>query len=181
MELFSLKPSVQAKLAKLGIRRDFDLVLHLPLRYEDETGITAIAGALSGSAVQVEGTVRSTEIVYRPRRQLVSRIEDSSGELILRFFSFYGSQAKALAPGATVRAFGEVRTGMFGGEMIHPRFRALHGAAPLPIALTPIYPTTSGLAQAALRRLIEGSLSRASLDDTLPEDISKVLGLCSFH
>ena len=181
MELFSLKPSVQAKLAKLGIRRDFDLVLHLPLRYEDETGITAIASALSGSAVQVEGTVRSTEIVYRPRRQLVSRIEDSSGELILRFFSFYGSQAKALAPGATVRAFGEVRTGMFGGEMIHPRFRVLRGATPLPTALTPVYPTTSRLAQAALRRLIEGALSRASLDDTVPEDISKQLGLCGFR
>jgi len=181
VKLSSLKPSVQAKLAKLGIRRDFDLVLHLPLRYEDETGITAIASALSGSAVQVEGTVRSTEIVYRPRRQLASRIEDSSGELILRFFNFYGSQARALAPGATVRAFGEVRTGIFGGEMIHPRFRVLHGAAPLPIALTPIYPTTSGLAQAALRRLIEAALSRASLDDTLPEDISKVLGLCTFR
>jgi len=181
VELSNLKPSVQAKLAKLGIRRDFDLVLHLPLRYEDETGITAIASALSGSAVQVEGTVRSTEIVYRPRRQLASRIEDSSGELILRFFNFYGSQARALAPGATVRAFGEVRTGIFGGEMIHPRFRVLHGAAPLPIALTPIYPTTSGLAQAALRRLIEAALSRASLDDTLPEDISKQLGLCGFR
>jgi len=181
VELSSLKPSVQAKLAKLGIRRDFDLVLHLPLRHEDETRITAIASALSGSPVQVEGTVRSTEIVYRPRRQLVSRVEDSSGELILRFFNFYGSQAKALAPGATVRAFGEVRAGMFGGEMIHPRFRVLHGATPLPSALTPIYPTTAGLAQARLRQLIEGALSRASLEDTLPEHISKALGMCAFR
>ena len=181
MEFSGLKPAVQAKLAKLGIRRDFDLVLHLPLRYEDETRITAIGSALSGFPVQVEGAVRSTEIVYRPRRQLVSRIEDSSGELILRFFNFYGSQAKALAPGATVRAFGEVRNGIFGGEMIHPRFRVLHGVAPLPIALTPIYPTTSGFGQAALRRLIEGELSRASLDDTLPEDISRRLGLCGFR
>ncbi len=173
--------TVAAKLAKLGIRREFDLVLHLPLRYEDETRVTPIANAPPGQPVQVEGTVRSTEVVYRPRRQLVSRIEDATGELSLRFFNFYGSQAKALEPGASVRAFGEVRTGFFGGEMIHPRFRVLHGETPLPTALTPIYPTTSGLAQAALRRLIEGALARAQLDDTLPDEVSKRLGLCGFH
>jgi ATP-dependent DNA helicase RecG len=101
--------------------------------------------------------------------------------LALRFFNFFGSQAKALEPGASVRAFGEVRTGFFGGEMIHPRFRVLHGATPLPTALTPIYPTTAGLGQAALRRLIEGSLARAQLDDTLPEEVSRRLGLCGFR
>jgi len=173
--------TVAAKLVKLGIGRDFDLVLHLPLRYEDETRVTPIANAPPGLPVQVEGTVRSTEIVYRPRRQLVSRIEDSTGEVALRFFNFYGSQAKALEPGVSVRAFGEVRAGFFGGEMIHPRFHVLRGATPLPTALTPIYPTTAGLGQAALRRLIEGALAHAQLDDTLPVEVSKQLGLCGFR
>ena len=168
------------RLAKLGIQRDFDLVLHLPLRYEDETRLTAIAKASGGTAIQVEGTVKSTEIVYRPKRQLISRIADSTGELVLRFFNFYGSQAKALAPGATVRAFGEVRTGFFGGEMAHPRFRVLREDIPLPTALTPIYPTTAGLGQPALRRLIEAALARAQLDDTLPSEMSSRLGLCGF-
>jgi len=173
--------TVAAKLAKLGIRREFDLVLHLPLRYEDETRVTPIANAPPGLPVQVEGTVRSTEIVYRPKRQLVSRIEDSTGELVLRFFNFYASQAKALAEGATVRAFGEVRTGFFGGEMVHPRFRVLLGSTPLPQALTPIYPTTAGLGQGSLRKMIEAALARAPLDDTLPEGVSKPLGLCGFR
>jgi ATP-dependent DNA helicase RecG len=66
---------------------------------------------------------------------------------------------------------------MFGGEMVHPRFRVLHGPTPLPSALTPIYPTTAGLGQARLRQLIEGALRRVSLEETLPEDISKALGL----
>jgi ATP-dependent DNA helicase RecG len=170
-----------ARLAKLGIRRDFDLVLHLPLRYEDETQLTPIADVAPGVPVQVEGTVRSTEIVYRPRRQLVTRIADATGELALRFFHFYPSQAKALAPGASVRAFGEVRSGFFGGEMAHPRFRVLHGEVPLPTALTPIYPTTAGLGQSALRRLIENSLSRARLDDTLTEEMAASMGLCGFR
>ena len=173
--------AIPAKLAKLGIRTDFDLVLHLPLRYEDETRITPISSATPGTPIQVEGTVRSTEIVYRPKRQLISRIEDSTGELVLRFFNFYRSQAKVLEPGVTVRAFGEVRSGFFGGEMAHPRFRVLRGEAALPSALTPIYPTTAGLGQAALRRLIEAALSRAQLDDTLPEEMSARLGLCGFR
>jgi ATP-dependent DNA helicase RecG len=172
---------VAAKLAKLGVRRDFDLVLHLPLRYEDETRITPIADAVPGAAVQIEGTVRSTEIVYRPKRQLVSRIEDASGVAVLRFFNFYGSQAKALAPGAKVRAFGELRSGFFGGEMAHPRFHVLREPTPLPSALTPIYPTTAGLRQAALRRLIEEALARVQLDDTLPSEMSARLGLCGFR
>ncbi|MGB5079455.1 MAG: ATP-dependent DNA helicase RecG, partial [Burkholderiales bacterium] len=173
--------TLASRLAKLGILRDFDLVLHLPLRYEDETRLTPIATALSGATVQVEGIVRSSEIVYRPRRQLVSRIEDSTGELVLRFFNFYPSQAKALAAGVTVRAFGEVRAGFFGGEMIHPRFRVLNGAEPLPSSLTPVYSTTARLTQSRLRRLIESALSGASLDDTLPEDMTKRLGLCGFR
>jgi len=179
--LSALNPSLQEKLARIGIHREFDLVLHLPLRYEDETRITSIASTSAGLPVQVEGTVGSTEIAYRPRRQLISRIEDSTGELVLRFFNFFGSQAKALEPSATVRAFGEVRAGIFGGEMIHPRFRVLHGVTPLPTALTPIYPTTATLTQTRLRRLIEDALSRASLDDTLPEDVRRQFGLCDFR
>ena len=171
----------EARLAKLGIRKDFDLVLHLPLRYEDETRLTPIADAAPGVPIQVEGVVRSTEIVYRPKRQLISRIEDASGELVLRFFNFYGSQLKALSPGATVRAFGEVRTGFFGGEMTHPRFRVVRKEEPLPSGLTPVYPTTAGLQQSALRRLIEGALTRTALDDTLPPEIPARLGLCGFR
>ena len=177
------KPSrtTAAKLAKLGVHREFDLVLHLPLRYEDETRLTPIAEAAPGSSVQVQGIVRATDIAYRPKRQLITRIEDGTGELVLRFFNFYGSQVKALAPGATVRAFGEVRTGFFGGEMAHPRFRVLRGETPLPSALTPIYPTTAGLSQAMLRRLIEEALASAPLDETLPAEIAGRVGGCGFR
>ena len=88
--------SAEAKLAKLGIRSRFDLVLHLPLRYEDETRLVSIAAAQAGAPVQVEGTVTDSQIAYRPRRQLVCTIEDATGVLTMRFLNFYGSQAKAL-------------------------------------------------------------------------------------
>jgi ATP-dependent DNA helicase RecG len=41
------KPSTAAaRLAKLGLRRSVDLVLHLPLRYEDETTLEPIRDAI---------------------------------------------------------------------------------------------------------------------------------------
>ncbi|HEX4944396.1 MAG TPA: hypothetical protein VFV55_08580, partial [Usitatibacteraceae bacterium] len=46
-------PIVRAKLAKLGIHSRFDLVLHLPLRYEDETKLTPLAEAGTGEPVLV--------------------------------------------------------------------------------------------------------------------------------
>ena len=166
-----IPPALAPKLARLGIQRSFDLVLHLPLRYEDETRLTPIGEAREGAPVQVEGTVTDNRIAYRPRRQLLCKIEDASGVLTMRFLNFYGSQAKALAPGARVRAFGEARTGFFGAEMIHPRYRIVRDGTPLPEALTPIYPTTAGVAQFALRRLIAQALAQCELDETLPADI----------
>jgi ATP-dependent DNA helicase RecG len=179
-----ITPSAASKLAQLGVARELDLVLHLPLRYEDETRITPIAAASCGQAVQIEGTVEKVDIVFRPRRQLVVRMRDASSEAVLRFFNFYASQQKALEAarksGSKLRAFGELRPGFFGGEMIHPRYRVLRGEEPLPAALTPVYPTTAGLAQPVLRKLIEGVLSRAELEDTLPESLRMRYGLLDF-
>jgi len=163
--------SLNSKLAKLGIRTDFDLVLHLPLRYEDETVLTPIDAARHGAPALVEGEVVASDIAFRPRRQLVVQVRDASGVLFARFLNFYPSQARALAPGVRVRLFGEVRPGFFGDEMVHPRYRVLRGPEPLPASLTPVYPTTAGLGQVLLRKLIDEALERADLADTLPEAI----------
>jgi len=169
------------KLAQLNIRQSMDLVLHLPLRYEDETRVTSLAGAATGAPVLIEVSVQSTEILYRPRRQMLVRVADESGEAVLRFFHFYPSQAKALQPGTMLRAFGELRSGFFGGEMIHPRFHVIRGGETLPQALTPVYPTVSGLSQPSLRRLIEQALARENLDEILPEALIKRYALAPFR
>jgi ATP-dependent DNA helicase RecG len=173
--------TVAEKLARLGLRREADLVFHLPLRYEDETRLTLIRDALPGVSAQFEVEVISSEIAYRPRRQLVAKVRDASGLLVLRFLNFYPSQQKALHPGARLRVFGEVRGGFFGSEIIHPRFHAVGENAPLPLGLTPIYPTTAGLGQGTLRKLIDRALdhsfSNGALDDTLPEALRRRLAL----
>ncbi|UCV17010.1 ATP-dependent DNA helicase RecG [Quatrionicoccus australiensis] len=165
------------KLAKIGLHSEADLLVHLPLRYEDETRITPVAHAPWGEAVLVEVVVSSCEVQYRPRRQMVVHAVDDSGELVMRFFSFYPNQQAALAVGAKVRAFGEVRGGFFGAEMVHPRFHKVRDDEPLPDEMTPVYPSTAGVANSALQKLIGKALQVGDLSDTLPDELRQRLKL----
>jgi ATP-dependent DNA helicase RecG len=162
------------KLAKLGLTRAIDLVLHLPMRYEDETSLTPIGHLLPGGIAQTEGVVFDNEIAYRPRRQLLVKLHDDAGdELVLRFLNFYGSQVRQMAIGARLRVRGDVRDGFFGMEMVHPAVRVVDEDTPLPQALTPVYPSTAGVTQAYLRKAIDNALSRTSLPELLPEPVAR--------
>ncbi|MDP3826853.1 MAG: ATP-dependent DNA helicase RecG, partial [Polaromonas sp.] len=168
------KSQPQKALEKLGLRRDIDLALHLPLRYEDETRITRLADARDGDMVQIEAQVTHSEITFRPRRQLRVTVDDGSDTCVLRFINFYPAHQKTLSVGARVRVRGEIRGGFVGREMVHPSFRAAGGE--LATALTPVYPTVAGLPQAYLRKAVLGGLARADLAETLPaEFLSKNL------
>ena len=165
---------------KLGLARDIDLALHLPLRYEDETRLTPISQARDGEPVLVQGLVRDARIEFRPRRQLVVRLQDEQGpqsppgqrsELVLRFLNFYPNHQKTLHTGARVRVRGEIRQGFFGAEMVHPSFKVVDDDTPLAAALTPVYPTSAQLPQAYLRKAVAGALQRAPLDEFLPTEL----------
>ena len=90
---------------KLGLDRDIDLALHLPLRYEDETRIVRLANARDGEVVQFEGEVVHSEISIRSRRQLLVTVDDGSDTCVLRFLNFYPSHQKTLSVGARVRVW----------------------------------------------------------------------------
>ncbi len=165
---------MQKAMDKLGLRRDIDLALHLPLRYEDETRLIRLQDAREGQTVQIEATVTASEVSFRPRRQLLVTVQDGSETCTLRFFHFYGSQQKQLAVGARVRVRGEVRGGFLGWTMVHP---VVHAASDvLPSALTPVYPTSAGLPQAYLRKAVAGALSRVDLSGTIPADLLRGSG-----
>lgn len=167
------------KLEKLHLHTAWDLVLHLPLRYEDETHITPIADAPFGAPCQVEGTVVLQEVQFKPRRQLVVRIRDTQGSLLnLRFLHFYPSQQKQLAEGKTVRALGEIKQGFFGAEMIHPKIKDA-GSSGLAESLTPVYSTVNGLNQPSIRRCVNAALEATDLSDSLPAALISGLKLPS--
>ncbi len=172
---------VLAALAKLGIQCEFELVLHLPMRYDDETRLYAINEAPEGAPALIEGVVTENSIKYRPKRQLICTVADDSGVVVMRFLNFYGSQVKQLAPGTRVRLFGEIRQGFFGAEMVHPRYRVVREDTPVAQTLTPVYPTTAGLSQASLQRLTRDALAASDLDDTLPPQMLGRLRLPAFR
>ncbi|MFN0182536.1 MAG: ATP-dependent DNA helicase RecG [Aquabacterium sp.] len=157
---------------RLGLERDIDLALHLPLRHEDETRLTPLRDAHEGETVHCEATVRDCRVETRGRRQLVARLADDDGiELVARFLHFYPSHQKAFTPGARLRLRGELRGGFLGRELVHPAFKALPpDGAPLAVSLTPVYPASASLPQAYLRRAIASALQRAPLDEVLPAD-----------
>jgi ATP-dependent DNA helicase RecG len=179
----SAPKTTESRLARLGLRTDMDLVLHLPMRYEDETRVVTIRDAtLRGMQTwQVEGVVTKNDITFKPRRQLLVHISDDTGELQLRFMNFYGSQVKQLAEGTRVRARGELKHGFFGAEMVHPTYKVINEGAPLPTSLTPVYPSGEGLSQTILRRAVTDAMKRIDWRDTLPNAFLSRLQLWDFE
>ena len=160
---------VQRALRKIGLLRDIDFALYLPMRYEDETRVVRLVDLYEGDVGQIEAVVTESEVTFRPRRQLIVTVDDGSDTCQLRFFNFYPSQQKQLAVGTRVRVRGEVRGGFVGRQMMHPTVKA--AGTVLPDALTPVYSTIAGLAQPVLRREVRAGLARAVLDETVPAQI----------
>ena len=182
------------RLQRLGVAQVQDLLFVLPLRYEDRTQLAPIGSLEAGMRAALEGEVQLTEVAFRGRRQLLSRIADGSGFLTLRFFHFSGAQQAGLARGTRIRCFGEVRRGPFGLEIIHPEYRRIPEGQPpegLEETLTPIYPSTEGVAQGRLRALIaqalrelesapepaRGPARAATVRDWIPREVLAPLGL----
>jgi ATP-dependent DNA helicase RecG len=175
------RASAKDRLAAMGLRRAIDCVLHLPLRYEDETRITSIESLRPQVAGQIEARVIRSEVSYRGRRQLTVDVEDDSGALTLRFLNFYGSQLKHFEAGRLLRIRGELRAGLFVREMVHPKYNVIKGGEPLPTALTPVYPSSDGVSQSLLRTAIGRAIESADLSDTLPPWIIAEYHFMSFE
>ncbi|WNN44269.1 ATP-dependent DNA helicase RecG [Winslowiella toletana] len=170
--------SQAGKLAKLGLHTVQDILLHLPLRYEDRTQLYSINDLLPGIYATVEGEVLHTDISFGRRRMLTCQISDGSGVLTLRFFNFNAGMKNSLAAGKRVTAYGEIKRGQRGAEIIHPEYRVQgeNSVTELQETLTPVYSTTEGVRQATLRNLTEQALTlleTCAIAELLPPDLSQ--------
>lgn len=169
-------PKLQQRLAKLGLQNVQDVLLHLPLRYEDRSRIYPIAALQAGSSATVVAEVVSADVVYGKRRMLRCKVRDASGQLNLVFFQFSAAQLKQFVAGTRLQLFGEVRRGLQGPDMIHPEYKIIDELTPLLAddTLTPVYPATDGVQQATLRKLSEQALTyltEQALPELLPESL----------
>ncbi len=166
-------PHQEKLLNKLNIQNWFDLLLHLPVRYEDRTKITDIQDLKDNAFSQVLGKVIDVDIVFRGKRNLVVQLEDVYGDQIsLRYMHFYPNQKAQFEIGKYVLAAGNIRKNLITTEIIHPEtavFKAQEVV--LPENLTPIYSVTSGLGQKNIYRLINKALEFASSQKLLNFEI----------
>ncbi|MGE9553777.1 ATP-dependent DNA helicase RecG [Erwinia amylovora] len=170
--------SQAGKLAKLGLATVQDLLLHLPLRYEDRTQLYAINDLLPNIYATVEGEVLQSDITFGRRRMLTCQISDGTGILTLRFFNFNAGMKNSLAPGRRVTAYGEIKRGQRGAEIIHPEYRVQgdNSVVELQETLTPVYSTTEGIRQATLRNLTDQALElleNGVIAELLPPELSQ--------
>ena len=158
-----------SRLADIGIRSLEDLLFHFPLRYQDRSKISAIGGLRDQVDAVVEAEVRAAAVTMGRRRTLVVRVDDGTGLLTLRFFHFRQAQVSQFKQGSTIQLFGTPR--WLGGqiEMVHPEYRLGESAQLLEAALTPVYPTVSGLGQGTWRKLCGQALALLSKEP--PEDL----------
>ncbi len=174
-------PKLKDKLERLGWRTVQDALFHLPFRYQDRTRIVPIGSLRPGREALVGGVVELADVVYRGRRNLLVRVSDGTGHLTLRFFHFSGAQQQNLERGRALRIFGEARAGSGGLEMVHPEYEVLaeNEAAHAEAALTPFYPTTEGLHQLSVRKLVAQALDRylARVPEWLPDELLAALRL----
>ncbi len=175
-ELQGVGKKINELLKKRGIHTVYDLLFHFPSRYQDRTRILPIADLLPDISALIEGEVIKTSVTFGRKRGMLCRIADASGEINLRFFHFNMAQQKQLAAGTRVRCFGDVKQAPRGRQlmMIHPEYQILADDQIVLVdaTLTPIYPTTEGLTQNRLRKMIQQVLSllakETSLNELLP-------------
>ncbi len=164
-------PKLAEHLAKLDLHNALDLLFHLPMRYEDRTRITPMKQCRMGNRVMIEGLINHVEMLGR-KPSLLVHLSDGTGSIGLRFIHYVSSFQKRLKLGLKLRCFGELRPHFPSGmEMVHPEYSILENEAPpaLENTLTPIYPSTQGLPQKTLRRLIDQVLNLMTEKNFLPE------------
>ena len=168
-------PKGESSLNNLGIFSIPDAAFHLPFRYEDRSYITPITDANYQTPVLIEGEIMKSTVVFRGRRMLFSEIYDGTGKLTMRMFNFAMAQHKALEKGKMIRCYGTITPGPNGKQMIHPQYQVFEKEDSIEIEknLTPIYPTTSGLQQNKLKKIIENSLEFCDKHNLLKEESEK--------
>ena len=162
------------KYQRLGLQTVQDVLFHLPFRYQDRTRVVPIGEARPGHSVVIEGKVELAEAVFRGRRNLLVRISDGTGFMTLRFFHFSSAQQANFKRGRGVRCFGEVRSGKNGPELIHPEYDYIDiEEGGVEDYLTAVYPTTDGVHQLSIRKLVQQAVERflPQVDELLPDEV----------
>src|SRR5919107_1423466 len=125
-------PARAAMLEAKGLLTVEDLLMYLPLRYEDRSNLKAIAQLAPGEMATVIAEVRSARMSGFKRKNLglfEVTFGDASGETLHGKWFHGGYLANVLVPGVRVALFGKIEFDSYGGrlQVMHPEFEMLSG------------------------------------------------------
>ena len=155
-------PMVSKKLEKLEIRTVFDLVHHLPFRYEDRRIITPIKQIASGNTITVVGVVSEITNEYTKSGKVIQKGElvDESGKIPVIWFN-QRYLPRTIVAGSKISLYG--KADWFGRikAIISPEIGDIETAG----IIVPIYPETAGLTSKWIRKKIKEVLENNTFEN----------------
>lgn len=162
----SVGPKIAEKLKKLEIITIGDLLLHAPIKYQDRCRVTAISDLVHGSNVQIQVSIKNitkSSGNYKHKKQrLIVQAADKTGAIDLVFFKFYSALLDKLKPNEVVRCYGQVKYYQAKWQMVHPELDFIQANKNnlLKDHYAAIYPTTQGINQKYLAKIIDIALTK---------------------
>jgi ATP-dependent DNA helicase RecG len=181
-------PQRAKALEKLGVRTAEDLLLHVPMRYEDRRAFAKIADLQPGMRVAVSGKIAVAGLRRIRRLSIYEvRLEDTSGRLKAVFFN-QPFLKDVLPKGASVVLYGQVELDRQGGRQVSmrsPQYEVLGGDEEDPSGalhtgrIVPIYEKLGPLSGKFLRKVLVQLAEQVPDDipDPLPADVRERLGV----
>jgi ATP-dependent DNA helicase RecG len=163
-------PYIAKLLAKREIETVGDLLYHIPFRYIDRRQIDEIKSVSMGQNKTIIGEVVTSGITWigRKRKKIFEVIvKDGTGTMSGKWFNFHAKYMEGRFPaGSKVLLAGEVSEYSGTRQFIHPEIELLDteedGSFEVGGKLLPIYPSTDGLSQRQLRKIIKAAWEKYS-------------------
>ncbi len=163
-------PAFAKKLARLQVFTVFDLIYHLPFRYEDRSRIYRAASVQPGETVTLVGTLDKVTNTFtrRGKNLQTANFTDASGSLPVIWFN-QSFLSRTLTPGSRVALYGKIDFFSRRPALISPEYELMTGQPFIHMGrLVPIYPETLGLSSKWLRTKIFSLLHQLDLTDYFP-------------
>jgi ATP-dependent DNA helicase RecG len=171
-------------LKKIGVSKSEDLLFYFPYRYEDRstpTKISSLRVNKAGEKSLIIARIIAVEkrSVNRNKLTITSAlICDDEGNSAEAIWFNIPNLDKTLLPGKFVSLYGKVEF-RGGWQITSPELELLDDEGDANLRIFPIYPTTSGLSQKILRRIINSAIETVlpKLTDFIPERNRRAISL----
>ncbi|MCP4202995.1 MAG: ATP-dependent DNA helicase RecG [bacterium] len=175
--LKGIGPAREKALREAGVETILDLILHLPLRYEDRRTVTEVGEVDVEGAYTLVGRLEkvNTVRVYRRRMTLVrATLCGAKGSLAVAWFN-RPYLAGTVTEGAEYLLHGKVRRRGEILELVNPSLEP-RDKARLGTNIVPVYSAIGSLGPALVRQIVQNavqSIVLRDLEEPLPADLRK--------